>query len=165
MTSQTPSSTITHKINLISKAFHWKQNRLEIMQHIKNSRGNSINHFPPLYHGGGMTLRVHPRVNGVDVNPLSSPPNFPCSTNQTLFDFFLKGGEKRIKRKQWSPGWSLQLSAAHGMLYSLPYDIYTFVSLTVIHVLSFLAFFLRLNVWSHGFLQHNRAQSRLLSIC
>ena len=28
-----------------------------------------------------------------------SPPNFPLSTNQTLFDFFLKGGEKRIKKK------------------------------------------------------------------
>ena len=34
------------------------------------------------------------------VNPLSSSPNFLFSTNQTLFDFFLKGGEKRIKRKQ-----------------------------------------------------------------
>ena len=37
------------------------------------------------------------------VNPLSSSPNFLFSTNQTLFDFFLKGGEKRIKRKQWYP--------------------------------------------------------------
>ena len=32
-----------------------------------------------------------------NVNPLSSFPNFLFSTNQTLFDFFLKGGEKRIK--------------------------------------------------------------------
>ena len=31
-----------------------------------------------------------------------SPPNFSFSTNQTLFDFFLKGGEKRIKKKTMS---------------------------------------------------------------
>ena len=40
-----------------SKAFHWKQNRFEILQHIKNlmdSRG-SINP-PPLNHGGSMTF-------------------------------------------------------------------------------------------------------------
>ena len=37
-------------------------------------------------------------------DPLSSSPNFLYSTNQTLLDFFLKGREKRIKRKQWSPG-------------------------------------------------------------
>ena len=49
----------------------------------------------------------------------SSPSNFPFSTNQTLFDFFLKGGEKRIKTKQCSPGGSLQPSAALGMLYPL----------------------------------------------
>ena len=40
------------------------------------------------------------------VNPLNS-----FFTNQTLFDFFLKGEEKRIKRKQWSPGVSLQRNA------------------------------------------------------
>ena len=37
-----------------------------------------------------LTLLVH--LHG-------SPPNFPFSTNKTLFDFFLKGGEKRIKKK------------------------------------------------------------------
>ena len=45
--------------------------------------------------------------------------NFLFSTNQILFDFFLQGREKRIKRKQSSEEGSLQPSAAHGMLYSL----------------------------------------------
>ena len=41
VTSQASSSATTHKIYLIllrrSKAFHWRQNRFEILQHIKNS--------------------------------------------------------------------------------------------------------------------------------
>ena len=41
MPSQASSSATTHKIYLIllrrSKAFHWRQNRFEILQHIKNS--------------------------------------------------------------------------------------------------------------------------------
>ena len=65
MTSQTSSSATTHKIYLIlwrtSKAFYWRQNRFEILQHFKKLKGGSIN--PLLYHGGvGMTLRVRPRV-------------------------------------------------------------------------------------------------------
>ena len=67
MTSQTSSSATTHKIYLIlwrrSEAFHWRQNRFVILQHIKNSREGGEIHQPPLYHGGGMTLRVRPRVN------------------------------------------------------------------------------------------------------
>ena len=42
VTSQTTSSATNHKIYLIlerrSKAFHWRQNRFEILEHIKNSR-------------------------------------------------------------------------------------------------------------------------------
>ena len=58
------------KINLIllsrSKAFHWRQNRFEILQHIKNSVEGFYPLPPrPLYHGGGMNLRVRPRVNPV----------------------------------------------------------------------------------------------------
>ena len=46
------------------KVFHWRQNCFEILQHIKNSGGGGIHHPPsPLYHGGGMYLRVRPRVN------------------------------------------------------------------------------------------------------
>ena len=61
VTSQAFSSATTHKIYLIllrrSKAFHF---RFEILQHIKNS-GEGFHH--PLYHGGGTTLPVRPRVN------------------------------------------------------------------------------------------------------
>ena len=56
VTSQASSSANTHKLYLIllrrSKAFHWRQNRFEILQHIKR-----------VYHGGGMKLRVRLRVN------------------------------------------------------------------------------------------------------
>ena len=63
----------THKIYLTllrrSKAFHWKQNRFKILQHIKNF-GEGFHPTPPpppsLYHGGGsggMNLRVRLRVN------------------------------------------------------------------------------------------------------
>ena len=51
----------THKIYLIllrrSKAFHSRLNRFKILQHIKN-----FTLLPSLYHGGGMHLRVRPRV-------------------------------------------------------------------------------------------------------
>ena len=57
----------THKIYLIllrrSKAFQ-NRNRFEILQHIKNSGEGSIHPHPPphLVPGGGMNLRVRPRV-------------------------------------------------------------------------------------------------------
>ena len=58
------------KINLIllsrSKAFHWRQNRFQILQiiMIKNS-GEGFHPPHPLIHGWGMNLRVRPRVNPV----------------------------------------------------------------------------------------------------
>ena len=36
-----------------------------------------------------------------------SPPNFPFSTNQTLLDFFLKGGEKRMIKKKTLISWMI----------------------------------------------------------
>ena len=71
VTSQTSSSATTRKIYLMlsrrSKAFHRRQNCFEILQHIKTLERGSINSPPPpsphLHHGGGMTLRVFPRVN------------------------------------------------------------------------------------------------------
>ena len=58
-----PAATPPNKIYLIllrrSKAFHWRQNRFEILQHIKNAGEGSIN---PLFPCGGMNLRVRPRV-------------------------------------------------------------------------------------------------------
>ena len=67
MTSQASSSATTHKIYLIllrrSKAFHWRQNRFEILQHIKNSGEGFHQPPPPLYHGGAMNLIVRPRGN------------------------------------------------------------------------------------------------------
>ena len=68
MTSQASSSATTHKIYLIvlrrSKAFHWRQNRFKILQHIKNSgEGFHQPPPPPLYHGEAMNLLVRPRVN------------------------------------------------------------------------------------------------------
>ena len=76
VTSQASSSVTTHKIYLILlsrsrqepiKAFHIRQNRFEILQHIKNSVEGFYPHPPPcpLYYGGGMNLRVRPRVNPV----------------------------------------------------------------------------------------------------
>ena len=63
VTSQASSSATTHKIYLIllrrSKAFYC----FEILQHIKNSRGGFHPSPPHLYHGGGLNLRVRPRVN------------------------------------------------------------------------------------------------------
>ena len=67
VTSQASSSATTHKVYLSLlrrlKAFHWRQNRFEILQHIKNSR-EGFRPTPPhsLYHGRGMNLRVRPRV-------------------------------------------------------------------------------------------------------
>ena len=161
MTSQTPSSTITHKINLISKAFHWKQNRLEIMQHIKNSRGNSINHFPPLYHGGGMTLRVHPRVNKEStstllVHLLTSPVQLI-----NFIRFLSKGRRKENQEKTMIS--SAECSTWYAVFLTIWYIYFCFFDCYTRPF--FPGIFLRLNVWSHGFLQHNRAQSRLLSIC
>ena len=50
MTSQASSSATTRKIYLIllrrSKAFHWRQNRFKILQHIKNS-GEGFHPSPP----------------------------------------------------------------------------------------------------------------------
>ena len=37
----------------------WGENRFEILQHIKESRGRP----PALHQGGGMNLHVRPRVN------------------------------------------------------------------------------------------------------
>ena len=75
VTSQASSSVTTNKIYLILlsrskqepiKAFHWRQNRFEILQHIKNSLEGFYPHPPyPLYHGWGMNLIVRPRVNPV----------------------------------------------------------------------------------------------------
>ena len=70
VTSQTSSSATKHKIYLTlsrrSKAFHRRQNCFEILQHIKTLERGSINSplpSPHLHNGGGMTLRVLPRVN------------------------------------------------------------------------------------------------------
>ena len=57
VTSQASSSATTYKIYLIllkrSKAFHFRQNPFEVLQHIKNS-SEGFNHHPsPLYHGEG----------------------------------------------------------------------------------------------------------------
>ena len=64
VTSQASSSATTHKIYLMllrrSKAFHWGQNRFEILQHLKTLGRGSINLL--LYYGGAMTLRVCPSV-------------------------------------------------------------------------------------------------------
>ena len=68
MTSQASSSATTHNIYLTllrrSKAFQWRQNRSEILQQIKNLGSGSFKR--PLYHGGGINLRVRPRVNRPD---------------------------------------------------------------------------------------------------
>ena len=51
-----------------SKVFDWRQNRFEILQHIKNS-GKGFHPTPPLptlYQGGGMNLRVRPRVKSCE---------------------------------------------------------------------------------------------------
>ena len=65
--SKTSSSVTAHKIYLIllrrSKAFHQRQKRFEILQHIKNSEEGRVPLTTPLYHGGGMNLRVRPRVD------------------------------------------------------------------------------------------------------
>ena len=51
VTSQASSSVTTHKMYLIllkrSKTFHWRQNRFEILQLIKNSAGGGVLHPPP----------------------------------------------------------------------------------------------------------------------
>ena len=61
------SSATTHKINLIllrrSEAFHLRQNRFEILQHIKKS-GEEFHHLPrPCTTVGVWNLSVRPRVN------------------------------------------------------------------------------------------------------
>ena len=67
VTSQASSSATIHKIHLFllrkSKDFHLRQNRFEILQHIKNS-GEGFHPPPPpsRYHGGDMNLLVRPRV-------------------------------------------------------------------------------------------------------
>ena len=70
MPSQASSSATTNKMYLIllrrAKAFHWRQNRLEILQHIKNWR-QGFHHPPsppatPLVARWGYELRVRPRV-------------------------------------------------------------------------------------------------------
>ena len=47
-----------------SKAFHWRQNRFEILQHIKKLKGGGWGSIkappPPLYHVGDTSLRVRP---------------------------------------------------------------------------------------------------------
>ena len=50
-----------HLVENIKGSLHWRQNPFEMLQHIKNPRGGSIKPSP-LYHGGGMTLRLRPRV-------------------------------------------------------------------------------------------------------
>ena len=67
VTSQVSSSATTNKVYLIllrrSKAFHWRQNRFEILQIWKRLWGGVPSTTPqPLYHGWGMNLRVRPRV-------------------------------------------------------------------------------------------------------
>ena len=68
MTSQTSSSATTHKIYPMflrrSEAFHWMENRFEILQQIKKLRGGWGGgiHQRPSYHGGDMTLSVRSRV-------------------------------------------------------------------------------------------------------
>ena len=68
MTSQASSTATIHKIYLFllrkSKAFHLRQNRFEILQHIKNSgeEFHPTHPPPPWYHGGDMNLLVRPRV-------------------------------------------------------------------------------------------------------
>ena len=61
-----PAAPPPNKIYLIllrrSKAFHWRLNRFEILQHIKNTGEGFHQPSLPLYHGGGVNLRVHPRV-------------------------------------------------------------------------------------------------------
>ena len=61
-----PAAPPPNKIYLFllrrSKAFHWRQNRFEILQHIKNAGEGFYQPPLPLYHGGGMNLRVRPRV-------------------------------------------------------------------------------------------------------
>ena len=51
MTSQASSSATTHKLYLIllrrSKAFHWRQNRFEILQRVKNAGEESYQPVPP----------------------------------------------------------------------------------------------------------------------
>ena len=65
VTSQASRSATTHEIYLVllrrSKAFNWRQNRFQILPHIENS-GEGF-HQPHLYHGGGMTFLVRPRIN------------------------------------------------------------------------------------------------------
>ena len=72
VTSQASSSATTHKIYLTlltrSRDFHWRQNHLQILQHMKNFReGFHQPPPPPLYHGGGVNLRVRPRVKYIDL--------------------------------------------------------------------------------------------------
>ena len=66
MRSQASSRATTHKIYPIllrrSKTFHWRQNRFEILRHIKTLGEGFHQPPPPTYHGG-RTLRVRPRVN------------------------------------------------------------------------------------------------------
>ena len=73
VTSQASSSATTHKIYLTllrrSKDFHWMQNHLEILQHIKNFREGFHQRPPhPMYHGGGMNLHVLPRVKFIQID-------------------------------------------------------------------------------------------------
>ena len=46
------------------ESFPLKANRFEILQHTKNSGEGFLQPPPPLYHGGGMNLRVRLRVKG-----------------------------------------------------------------------------------------------------
>ena len=50
----------------IYRGFNLKANRWEILQYIKNSREGF--HHPPCTGGGGINLRVHPRVDIVPVS-------------------------------------------------------------------------------------------------
>ena len=73
VTSQASSSATIHKIYLTllrrSTDFHWRQNHLEILQHMKNFReGFHQRPPPPMYHGGGMNLHVLPRVTYIQID-------------------------------------------------------------------------------------------------
>ena len=87
------SSTTTHKIYLIllrrSKAFHWRQNHFEILQHIKNSR-ERFRQPPLLPRWGYMIICVLLNNHAfntylITVKPGPAYPTPPPSTKIPLF--------------------------------------------------------------------------------
>ena len=87
MTLQASSSATTHEIYLIllirSKAFHWRQNRFELPQHIKNLRDGFFQSPPPPCIRMGVWLRVRPTVKDAFPNLQSWPYNTYSSLDRS----------------------------------------------------------------------------------